>query len=90
MEQKQTKGPICQSCGMPMNKSSNFGTNVDGSRNEEYCRHCYRNGQFTAPDIIMEQMINKVAGFMAKMEGIPEARAKEIAVEFMPKLRRWQ
>ena len=30
-------GPICQSCGMPLQKSEDFGTNPDGSKNQEYC-----------------------------------------------------
>jgi len=32
---------ICQSCAMPMNKEEDFGTNADGSKNEEYCTHCF-------------------------------------------------
>ena len=36
MEPKEPKGPICQSCVMPMEKPEDFGTEADGSRNEEY------------------------------------------------------
>ena len=28
---------FCQSCGMPMEKTEDFGTNNDGGRNEQYC-----------------------------------------------------
>ena len=41
MEQK-----ICQSCAMPIDEST-FGTEADGSKNQEYCHYCYANGQFT-------------------------------------------
>jgi hypothetical protein len=90
MEQKQPKGPFCQGCGMPMNKPEDFGTNADDSRNEEYCKFCYQDGKFTNPNMTMEQMIDKVAGIMAKMQGMPEDRAKEMAKGFIPKLKRWQ
>ena len=35
MEQK-----ICQSCAMPIDEST-FGTEADGSKNQEYCHYCY-------------------------------------------------
>ena len=38
MEQK-----FCQSCGMPLTEEV-LGTNADGSKNEEYCMYCYREG----------------------------------------------
>jgi len=60
MKPNEQKGLICQSCVMPMEKPEDFGTEADGSRNEEYCRFCYRDGGFTDPDIIMEQMIKKI------------------------------
>ena len=37
---------ICQSCAMPMNGESVFGTNKDGSKNSDYCIYCYKDGQF--------------------------------------------
>ena len=38
---------FCQSCGMPMEKDGDFGTNSDGGRNEDYCCYCYKEGEFT-------------------------------------------
>ena len=38
---------FCQSCGMPMTADEQFGRNVDGSKNGEYCSYCYRDGAFT-------------------------------------------
>ncbi|WP_373840947.1 zinc ribbon domain-containing protein, partial [Bacteroides heparinolyticus] len=37
---------FCQSCGMPL-AADNKGTNSDGSRNEDYCIYCYKDGKFT-------------------------------------------
>lgn len=28
---------FCQSCAMPLESSDFFGTNADGSKNEDYC-----------------------------------------------------
>ena len=40
MEQK-----FCQSCGMPLTEDI-LGTNADGSKNEDYCMYCYKDGKF--------------------------------------------
>ncbi len=83
------KGPICQSCGMPM-KPGDFGTNANGGMSGEYCKFCFRNGRFTEPDITMQQMIEKVAGFMVTLEKMPENEAKRMARTLIPELRRWR
>ena len=36
---------FCQSCGMPLTDDV-LGTNADGSKNEEYCMYCYKDGKF--------------------------------------------
>lgn len=90
MEFEQPKGPFCQSCGMPMENEEVFGTNSDGSKNQEYCHYCFQNGEFTNTDITMKEMIDIVAGFMAKEMKMPENKAKEIAKNFIPQLKRWQ
>jgi len=37
-------GCKCHACGMPMHKEEDFGTEKDGSKNCEYCIHCYQDG----------------------------------------------
>ena len=46
---------------MPLT-TDNKGTNADGSRNEDYCIYCYKDGRFTQ-DFTMEQMIEHCAQF---------------------------
>ena len=87
---EEPKGPICQSCGMPMRKDEDFGTNEDGSKNEEYCHFCFKDGNFTESDITMEQKIDKVIGIAISQMNMPEDKAKEMAHNIIPKLRRWQ
>ena len=86
---EQPTGPFCQSCAMPMQQPADFGTNLDGAANDEYCRYCFQNGQFTAPDMTLEQMIEKLVGFAGKMN-ISEAQAREMASTWLPQLKRWR
>ena len=37
-------GCLCHACKMPIKKEEDFGTEEDGSKNCEYCIHCYQNG----------------------------------------------
>jgi Putative zinc ribbon domain len=58
-----TSNSICQSCGMPLKRDAQGGgTNVDGSRSEKYCSHCYQRGEFTAPNLDAAQMRTLVIG----------------------------
>ncbi len=47
--------PMCESCGMPL-KDAVKGTEPDGSKNDQYCVHCYADGAFTAPDATVDEM----------------------------------
>lgn len=80
---------ICQSCGMPMKIDSDFGTNADKSKNEEFCTYCFKDGVFTSPNITMEQMIKGCVGMMVKF-GTPEDKAREQMQSLIPTLRRWK
>ena len=89
MNMQQPQGPFCQSCGMPMVNPEDFGTNTDGSKNDEYCRYCFQNGQFTDPNITLEQMIDKLASMASKMN-MTEDQARNMANSFLPQLKRWK
>lgn len=80
---------MCQSCGMPMKIDSDFGTNSDNSKNEEYCTYCYKKGAFTNPAVSMDQMITGCVGMMVKF-GTPEVQAKEQMQKLIPTLKRWK
>lgn len=81
--------PVCQSCGMPMDKEELLGTHADGSKNNEYCTYCYQNGAFGNPDETLEQMIETCIPFL-KEEGMDEETARKHLGEVLPKLKRWQ
>ena len=88
MENINQKTLICQSCGMPMVKPGELGSNIDGSKNEEYCFYCFQKGRFTQPDLTLNLMIEKLISMHTQMN-LSEEEAREIANKNLPKLRRW-
>lgn len=52
---------ICQSCGMPMSKISDFGTYDNGNLNTEHCHYCYKNGEFIDLGITMEKKMPRIS-----------------------------
>jgi hypothetical protein len=82
------KGPICESCGMPLARDPlGGGTNADGSRSSHYCSHCFREGRFTEPAITAAEMVSKVEGKLRLMH-FPAFLARRFAKD-IPSLRRW-
>jgi len=82
----------CQSCGMPITEDSHFGKNADGSKNEEYCCHCYPNGAFTNPGETLEEMIESCIPFIVE-DGVfasDNESARKLLTEFLPTLKRWK
>ncbi|MBN2161910.1 MAG: zinc ribbon domain-containing protein [Pontiellaceae bacterium] len=84
------KGPFCQSCAMPMENAALFGTETDGSPSADYCCYCYQYGAFTAPDITMEEMLEKSILPMVQNTHMPEERAHRIMEKTLPRLKRWR
>ncbi len=82
---------FCQCCGMPMRDDDElYGTNADGSRNEEYCRYCFEKGEFTFQGT-MEEMIEACAPNMAAANpDMDEEEAKKIMLQWLPTLKRWK
>lgn len=80
---------FCQSCGMPLTEAETFGTNADGSKNEDYCAYCFKDGSFAA-DISMDEMIAFCAENVGEW-GMQISKEEAIAQmrEHFPKLKRW-
>lgn len=90
MARQQPLGPFCQSCAMPLEKGEDFGTDAAGYRVNDYCHWCFSNGVFTDPEISLPDMIDKGVGAMVKMGIMPEAQARALMTDVVPKLRRWR
>ncbi|MHC0039049.1 zinc ribbon domain-containing protein [Pseudoneobacillus sp. C159] len=84
---------MCQSCGMPMKVSSEFGTEKDGNLSEKYCHYCYKNGEWVHADLSFDEFyafslkrfqesdMNRVAKFFLN---------KMYTKKFLKKLDRWR
>jgi hypothetical protein len=85
-----TKHPICQSCGKPMEQPSDHGTEADGSSSAEYCGDCYRGGGFADPQATMDDMVQRVTTLVVQDLLLPEKKARDVALTYIPYLKRWQ
>ncbi|MBO5366152.1 MAG: helix-turn-helix domain-containing protein, partial [Peptococcaceae bacterium] len=56
---------ICQCCGMPLTDDI-ISKETDGALNEEYCKWCYTDGEYTYDN--MDDLIDFCAGHMATEE----------------------
>jgi hypothetical protein len=90
MPAQELKGPFCQSCAMPLERPEDFGTDKSGVRVNDYCRYCFTNGAFTAPGISMETMLEKCVVEMSRQGVMPEAQARALMSDVLPRLKRWQ
>ena len=77
---------VCQSCAMPLAKPADHGTEADGTRNEEFCVHCYQGSSYTDPNLTLDQMVEIVARFMPKTGD----EATWAAREGLASLKRWR
>ncbi len=91
MENSQLKNTHrCQSCGMPISPEfANLGTMSDGSFHSEYCNICFQKGDFTKPQLTLQQMINSSINNMVNQIGMPQEQAEQLARSFIPTLKRW-
>lgn len=79
----------CQSCGMPLSKDEKGGgTEVNGGKSKMYCSHCYENGEFTLPDITVEEMKERVKAKIVEF-GMPKFLAG-LFIRNIGNLERWQ
>lgn len=79
---------------MPLTDEKTFGTNADGSRNEDYCAYCYKDGAFTS-DVTMDQMIEFCLQFLDQMNeqggwNLTPDQAREQMRQYFPQLKRWK
>ena len=79
---------ICQSCGMPITDSKQFGTNSDESINYDYCIYCYKDGKFI-DDVNMEEYIEMCSKY-GEQAGMTNEQMKEYWTKLVPTLKRWK
>jgi len=80
--------PRCQSCGLPLDEETDYGSEADGTQSEEYCTWCYLDGSFTGEESL-DAFIEHSAPYMAKAAGISEDEAVSYLAVVLPTLGRW-
>lgn len=76
---------ICQCCGMPL-EDDIMSKETGGSINEEYCKWCYKDGNFTYND--MESLISFCENTMSN-ESFTRAQVRNYMSNLLPKLKHW-
>ena len=79
---------ICQSCSMPIINPEQIGTDKDGSRNEDYCVYCYKDGEFI-DKVSMAEYIEMSIPF-AEQAGMTEEQMRAHCNAVLPTLKRWK
>jgi len=79
---------VCQSCGMPLDGQPH-GTGASGEPVDEYCGYCFRNGGYTEPDLLKEEMIAKIATFLMDSQRMDPVMAAVLARRTLAGLKRW-
>lgn len=78
---------MCQSCGMPISSNDELGTNKDGSINDDYCKYCYKEGEFI-DNVTMDEYIEMCSKY-GKQAGMSNEEMKEYCTKLFPTLKRW-
>jgi hypothetical protein len=82
---------FCESCGMPMGETNEmYGTESNGSKSVDFCKHCYVNGAFTNPNLTLQEQIESVAVVMVRDFGFSPEDAREQCNQGIPNLKRWK
>ncbi len=87
------KVKFCQSCGMPLTNEI-LGTKADGSKNEDYCIYCYKDGAFT-DNCTMEEMAEHCSMFVEEYnsntgKNLNACEYKQELLKYFPMLKRWK
>lgn len=77
---------VCQCCGMPLEEAI-ISREKDGSPNENYCKWCYADGEYTYSDL--DDLIDVCVQHMPR-EGHSEEEIRAYLRETLPKLDYWK
>jgi hypothetical protein len=82
------KALTCQCCGLPFSPKMR-GTNRDKSLNSDYCRDCFRDGEFTDNHITIQDMEKRLLDMARHHDEMSIEEAHE-TIRNLPDLKRWK
>ena len=78
----------CQCCGMPLSDDSMISKEKDGTFNEDYCKWCYADGQFTYKS--KESLLDFLIAHMPNPENQPENERRALYDSHLSQLKHWR
>ncbi len=82
---------FCQSCGMPMGPTVElYGTNLDGSKSNDYCKYCFEKGEFSFKGTMEEMIEICIPHVLENNDDTNEETARKMMLEWFPTLKRWK
>ncbi len=79
---------FCQCCGMPLSDDSMISHETDGSFNEEYCKWCYADGNFTYKD--KDSLLDFLVSHMPNPDNQTEVERRRLYDSHLSMLKHWR
>ncbi len=79
---------VCQCCGMPLNDDGILSKEPDGSFNEDYCKWCYTEGEFTYKS--KDALLDFLLAHMPNPENLPEDERRKQYDGYLSQLKHWK
>lgn len=79
---------VCQCCGMPLSEDGMISREPDGSFNEDYCRWCYTDGEFSYKS--KDALIDFLVTHMPDPENTPEEQRRILYDGYLSQLKHWK
>lgn len=78
----------CQCCGMPLSDDTMISREPDGSFNEDYCKWCYADGNFTYKD--KESLLDFLVSHMPNPNNQSEIERRRLFDSHLSMLKHWR
>ena len=78
----------CQCCGMPLTEDENISREPDGYFNEEYCKWCYTDGDFTYKT--KDDLLDFLVGHMPNPENLDDSDRRVQYDKWISMLSHWK
>ena len=79
---------VCQCCGMPLSEDDMISREPDGTFNEDYCKWCYVDGDFTYDS--KSSLIDFLIAHMPNPDNTPEDERRTQYDGYLSMLKHWQ
>ncbi len=67
-----------------------YGTNLDGSKNNDYCKYCFEKGEFSFKGTMEEMVEICIPHVLENNDNMNEESARKMMLEWFPTLKRWK